>query len=199
MDGAWRPTSGCRSRRCQTAGRRTAAYRPFPVPKIFGDRLTAVNAAKLPADLRDYLTTMPSMTRSVAMSKHTESGASADDFRKFFAALAAKDEGARTNLRPDRVPASLSGGDRAQEPDQETRRTPPGGSSAGTTGGYPNLHCPSPRDPHAVRFDANKTSYQHGHHDEVHWTIRCFYVRQAHLRAVLGVPTTQRSRVRTRP
>ena len=60
MDGAWRPTSGCRSRRCQTAGRRTAAYRPFPVPKIFGDRLTAVNAAKLPADLRDYLTTMPS-------------------------------------------------------------------------------------------------------------------------------------------
>ena len=31
--------------------RRTAAYRPFPVPKIFGDRLTAVNAAKLPADL----------------------------------------------------------------------------------------------------------------------------------------------------
>jgi hypothetical protein len=70
------------------------------------------------------------------MSKHpfrlaTESGASADDFCKLFAALAAKDERARTNLRPDRVPACLSGGDRAQEPHQETRRTPRGARRPG--------------------------------------------------------------------
>jgi len=33
---------------------RTAAYRPFPAVKIFRDRLIALNAGRLPADMWDY-------------------------------------------------------------------------------------------------------------------------------------------------
>jgi hypothetical protein len=33
---------------------RTVAYRPFPALKIFRDRLIALNAGKLPADMWDY-------------------------------------------------------------------------------------------------------------------------------------------------
>ena len=35
---------------------RTVAYRPFPALKIFRDRLIALNAGKLPADMWDYQT-----------------------------------------------------------------------------------------------------------------------------------------------
>ena len=35
---------------------RTVAYRPFPALKIFRDRLIALNAGKLPADIWDYQT-----------------------------------------------------------------------------------------------------------------------------------------------
>ena len=33
---------------------RTVAYRPFPALKIFRDRLIALNAGRLPADMWDY-------------------------------------------------------------------------------------------------------------------------------------------------
>jgi hypothetical protein len=33
---------------------RTVAYRPFPALKLFRDRLIALNAGKLPADMWDY-------------------------------------------------------------------------------------------------------------------------------------------------
>ncbi len=36
---------------------RTVAYRPFPALKIFRDRLIALNAGKLPADMWDYAAT----------------------------------------------------------------------------------------------------------------------------------------------
>jgi len=35
---------------------RTVAYRPFPALRIFRDRLIALNAGKLPADMWDYQT-----------------------------------------------------------------------------------------------------------------------------------------------
>lgn len=35
---------------------RTVAYRPFPAVKIFRDRLIALNAGKLPAEMWDYRT-----------------------------------------------------------------------------------------------------------------------------------------------
>ena len=35
---------------------RTVAYRPYPALKIFRDRLIALNAGKLPADMWDYST-----------------------------------------------------------------------------------------------------------------------------------------------
>jgi hypothetical protein len=35
---------------------RTVAYRPFPALKLFRDRLIALNAGKLPADMWDYPT-----------------------------------------------------------------------------------------------------------------------------------------------
>ena len=35
---------------------RTVAYRPFPALKIFRDRLIALNAGKLPADMWNYQT-----------------------------------------------------------------------------------------------------------------------------------------------
>jgi hypothetical protein len=35
---------------------RTVAYRRFPALKIFRDRLIALNAGKLPADMWDYQT-----------------------------------------------------------------------------------------------------------------------------------------------
>jgi hypothetical protein len=35
---------------------RTVAYRPFPAVKIFRDRLIALNAGRLPADMWDYST-----------------------------------------------------------------------------------------------------------------------------------------------
>ena len=35
---------------------RTVAYRPFPALKIFRDRLIALNAGKLPAEMWDYQT-----------------------------------------------------------------------------------------------------------------------------------------------
>lgn len=35
---------------------RTVAYRPFPALKIFRDRLIALNAGRLPADMWDYRT-----------------------------------------------------------------------------------------------------------------------------------------------